>query len=222
MGYRLAIKNLSLSANLYFMEYRDQLVPTGRLSETGYVIKENVDKSYRRGLEITTSWRPLSLLSFDGNLTLSSNKILDYTQFLDQFDGDWNFITQKQVTYSKTDISFSPSATGMVMVTIHPFAKTTFSLNGKYVGKQFLDNTSNESKSVPSYFLTGFSATRSFELKKSRYLDLFFFVDNLLNKSYFSNGWVYSAVFTNGIPYVEEGLYPQAGINFTVKASLRF
>ena len=222
MGYRLAVKNLSLSANLFLMEYRDQLVPTGRLSETGYVIKENVDKSYRRGLEITASWRPLNLLSFDGNITISSNKILDYTQFLDQFDSYWNLVSQRQVTYSKTDISFSPSATGMVMVTIHPFANTTFSLNGKYVGKQYLDNTSNEGKSVPSYFLTGFSATRSFELKGNRYLDLHFFADNLLNKMYFSNGWIYSAEFTNGTPYIEEGLYPQAGINFTVKASLRF
>ena len=61
-----------------------------------------------------------------------------------------------------------------------------------------------------------------FELKGNRYLDLHFFADNLLNKMYFSNGWIYSAEFTNGTPYIEEGLYPQAGINFTVKASLRF
>ena len=222
IGYRLSISNLSLSANLYLMEYSDQLVPTGRLSETGYVIKENVDKSYRRGVEITASWRPLSILSFDGNLTLSSNKILDYTQFLDQFDSNWDLVSQRQVSYPKTDISFSPATTGMVMITLHSLAKTTFSLNGKYVGKQYLDNTSDDRKSVPSYFLAGFSATRSFDLKNSKHLDLHFFADNLLNKMYFSNGWIYSAEFLDGTPYVEEGLYPQAGINFMFKASLRF
>lgn len=222
IGYRLVVSNLSLAANLYLMEYTDQLVPTGKLSETGYVIKENVDKSHRRGVEITASWRPLTLLSFDGNLTLSSNKILDYTQFLDQFDSNWSLVSQKQVSYSKTDISFSPSTTGMAMITLHPFAKTTFSLNGKYVGKQYLDNTSDDIKSVPSYFLVGFSATRSFDLKNNRYLDLHFYADNLLNKKYFSNGWIYSAEFLDGTPYVEEGLYPQAGINFMFKTSLRF
>ncbi len=222
VGYRFGSEKLSLSANLYFMEYKDQLVPTGRLSETGYVIKENVDKSFRRGVELSASWRPAKMISLDGNLTLSSNKILNYTQYLDLFDDNWNFISQQVRNYDKTDISFSPALTGMAMITLRPAEGLYLSVNGKYVGKQYLDNTSDNSKSVPSYFIAGASALKSFELKKGRFIDVQLFADNIFNKKYFSNGWIYSAMFLNGTPYVEEGLYPQAEINFTLKVSLRF
>lgn len=162
------------------------------------------------------------MISLDGNLTLSSNKILNYTQYLDLFDDNWNFISQQVRNYDKTDISFSPALTGMAMITLRPAEGLYLSVNGKYVGKQYLDNTSDNSKSVPSYFIAGASALKSFELKKGRFIDVQLFADNIFNKKYFSNGWIYSAMFLNGTPYVEEGLYPQAEINFTLKVSLRF
>lgn len=221
-GYRYTSEKLSLSANIYMMEYKDQLVPTGRLSETGYVIKENVDKSFRRGVELAASWGAVKSVKLDGNITLSRNKILNYTRYLDQFDDNWNLVSQKAENFPETDISFSPSVTGMAMITIGPFDGFSVSLNGKYVGKQYLDNTSDDSKSVPSYFVAGASALKSFELKNDRFIDLRFFADNIFNKKYFSNGWIYSARFLNGTSYTEEGLYPQAEINFTFKVSLRF
>ena len=221
-GYRLKSKKVTLSANIYFMEYKDQLVPTGKLSETGYVIKENVERSFRRGVELSSSWKPLSYLGVDANLTLSSNKILNYIWYLDQFDENWNLVSQRAVKFEKSDIAFSPAVTGMGMITLLPSKSSSISLHGKYVGKQYMDNTSNLSRSVPQYFVLGLNASKSFELKSGRYLDVQLFIDNMLNRKYFSNGWVYSAEFLNGDAYNEEGLYPQAEINFTAKVAFRF
>ncbi len=224
-GYRLNLKKLVLYANVYMMEYKDQLVPTGKLSETGYVIKENVPVSFRRGVELAAAWTPMKQFRIDANLTLSSNKIKNYTAWTDMYDNDndWNPLPQKSRFYKKTDLSFSPGTTGMAMVSFFPREDASLSLNGKYVGIQYYDNTSSDSRSIPSYFVIGLKATKSFKLGSSSIMDVHFYLDNILNRKYFSNAWVYMAEFSNGAnPYIEEGLYPQAGINFTAKVAFRF
>ena len=221
-GYKFSSAKFSMGANLYFMEYKDQLVPTGRISETGYVIKENVDKSYRRGVELTAAWKPVSFMALNGNLSLSTNKIKDYTQYFDLFDMDWNLLGQNRLDLEETDIAFSPSVVGMAAISLYSKCGSSLSLMGKYVGKQFLDNTSNDNNAIPSYFVTTLTASKSFEIKSGRFMDLSFYIDNLFNNMYFSNGWIYKAQFIDGSNYLKEGIYPQAGINFTAKVSFRF
>ena len=224
-GYSFTGKNLILSANLYFMEYKDQLVPTGRLSETGYVIKENVPVSFRRGVELAAAWSPLTYIKIEGNLALSMNKIKDYRHWTDLYDNPdyWTPLPQMSEFYKSTNLPFSPSSVGMGMVTFSPGSSSSVSLYGKHVGKQYYDNTSNEERSIPSYFVMGIKAIKSFSVREVSDLELGLFVDNILNRKYFSNAWVYMAKFADGSdPYIEEGLYPQAGINFMFKATFRF
>ncbi|NCC46573.1 MAG: hypothetical protein EOM16_06005 [Bacteroidia bacterium] len=204
------------------MEYKDQLVPTGKISETGYVIKENVKDSYRRGVEISSKWVPYEFISLDANLALSTNKILDYTQYYDLYDIDWSFVGQVSEYFKETNISFSPSTVGMAALTLFPVKDGYIRLSGKFVGKQYMDNTSDETTSIPSYFTASLNLGKTFELKKDRMMDLSLFVDNMTNHMYFSNGWTYKARFTDGTNYLEEGIYPQAGINVTFKVSMRF
>ena len=224
-GYRLNLPRFILAANIYFMEYKDQLVPTGKLSETGYVVKENVPVSFRRGVEFSASYSPAEFIKLEANLTLSSNKIKGYTQWIDLYDNenDWNPLPQTKVFYETTDLSFSPAVVGMGRITFYPGYETAFSVYGKYVGKQYYDNTSSEDRSIPAYFITGLNVSKSFHIKGTSFADINLYIDNLLNRKYFSNAWIYSAKFANGAPaYVEEGLYPQAGINFTAKVTFRF
>lgn len=222
IGYRFSRKNLAFAANIYLMEYKDQLVPTGKLSETGYVIKENVEESYRRGIELVASWSPVSYFKADANLTLSKNKINNYNYYIDRFNSDWSPLPQREAFLKSTDISFSPPVTGMVAASLVLSRETTFSLNCRYVGRQFLDNTSDKSKMVPEYYVLGLSSSKIFRMKNGSNIAASFFVDNLLNRMYYSHGWVYSAEFSDGKSYLEEGLYPQAGINFILKISYSF
>lgn len=221
-GMRFSKNEFMLEVNLFAMEYKDQLVPTGKLSETGYVIKENVRDSYRRGLEVSAGWKPSTLFAVNANLSLSTNKILDYTQFTDLFDSDWNLLGQVQKFYEKSNISFSPSTVGMLSFSWFPSQNSYLTLAGKHVGKQFMDNTSDDLTSIPSYYTLSLNMGQSFKVKGDRFVDLTLFVDNLTNHMYFSNGWTYKAQFEDGSKYMEEGIYPQAGINFTFKMAIRF
>jgi len=230
VGYEYSSSKLSASANIYMMEYWDMLLETGRLSSSGYAIKENVPRSYRRGLEIAAAWKAAPWLRLDANTTLSLNKIENYTSYVQEIDEWWDELgTTQAFDYGKTTMLMSPSVTGMVQVSVNPFVNassslktTTLSINGKFVGKQYLDNTEREEMAVPSYFVSNLSLTHEFKLN-SGFLGLSAYVNNLLNSEYYASGWRWEYVY-QGTKDMETGVgvYPQATRNFMVKVSYRF
>ena len=225
IGYRYTSPKVTLGANIYLMEYKDQLVSTGKLSETGYPIKENVAHSYRRGIELSAAWQPLTFFKVDANVTLSKNKIKNYTAWVDNFDNEnsWNPLPQVQEQYANTNLTMSPEVVGMAMLSFMPTTNTLIALSGKYIGKQYYDNTSSDERSLPSYFVMGFRAGHNFQMANGSSIGLSLFVDNLLNNKYVSNAWVYRANFEEtGTKYTDAGFYPQAEINFTAKISYNF
>ena len=219
-GFRLEQPSWALSANVYLMEYKDQLLATGKLSETGYAIKQNVPRSYRRGVELVAGYQPLPWLKAEGNLTLSANKILDYTQYIDLYDDtdNWNLVGQKTEHYDKTDILLSPAAIGMAAVTVTPLKSLEFKLVWKYVGKQYWDNTASEDRMLKAYDV--FSLQGHYALTEN--IKFSIFVDNLLSRKYEADAWVYRAVFQNGDTYTEAGLFPQAPCNAIFKLTVTF
>ena len=230
-GYEYMTDNLSLSANIYLMEYWDMLLETGKLTDVGYAIKENVPRSWRRGIEVAAAWKPLEWLQVGGNITLSTNKIRNFTAYYEKYDNmnDWNYLGQHAVDFEKTDILMSPSLMGMASVTLRPFAGSVrswesayLSINGKYVGKQYYDNTSSEERSIPSYFVADLSLGYEFPVKDSS-LDLSFHVNNLFNRMYYADAWLWRAYFQQEDDYYSEtGLYPQAPVNMMFKFTWSF
>ena len=237
-GYEYASDRLSLSANLYMMEYWDMLIETGKLTDVGYAIKENVPRSWRRGIELTASWRALPWLQMGGNMTLSTNKIRNYTAYYEMYDNmnDWNYLGQHHVDFENTDILMSPSFTGMADVTFRPFASSSkswntvyLSVNGKYVGRQYYDNTSSAERSIPAYFVSALSAGYELPLErvagdsKSSSLAFSIHVQNLFNHMYYADAWLWRAYFQQEDAYYSEiGIYPQAPANFMLKIAYRF
>ena len=231
VGYEYMSERLSLSANLYMMEYWDMLLETGKLTDVGYAIKENVPRSWRRGLELAAAWEALEWLQVGGNITLSVNKIRNYTAYYEMYDNmnDWNYLGQHHVEFENTDILMSPSVVGMASVTFRPFAgsfkswKSAYlTMNGKYVGKQYYDNTSSDERSIPSYFVADLSVGYEFPVKGSS-LNLSFHVNNLFNNMYYADAWLWRAYFQQEDAYYSEvGIYPQAPANFMFKIGWRF
>ena len=227
IGYEYSTENLALSANVYMMEYWDMLLETGKLSDVGYAIKENVPRSWRRGLELAAEWKPLQWLQVGGNLTLSTNKIRSYTAYYEMYDNmnDWNYLGQHKVDYEDTDILMSPSVVGMASVTFRPFEGRSdslrsvyASLSGKYVGKQYYDNTSSDQYSIPAYFVSGLAL--GYEVSS---LSLSLHVHNLFNRKYYADGWLWRAYFREEDAFCSDlGIYPQAPMNFMLKAAWRF
>ena len=229
VGYTFENKVFTGSATLYAMEYRDILLETGRLSTSGYAIKENVPRGSRRGIELAVAYKPSGIVRLDGNLTLSSNKIKDYVSYV-SVTGSAPGET-KAVSYGDTDMLLSPSVTGMAMATLTPlvncsngWAKTLeLSANVKHVGRQFIDNTMRDEMLIPAYTVAGLSAGCSFPVGGGR-LALNGYVNNLLGSLYYAYGYkwwdTYDAV--TGEYSCGTGIYPQPPVNFSLRAVLSF
>jgi len=241
IGYQYATPKVTASANIYLMEYWDMLLETGKFSDVGYAIKENVGRSFRRGIELAAGWQAAPWVKLEGNLTLSLNKIKDYTAYFDSYDNmdDWNPVEQHSEHFDKTNMLMSPSIISMAQVSFTPFRTiannslktTTLSINCKYVGKQYWDNTSCEERSLPGYYVANLALTHEFTLgHKDDFgnptggrLGLGLYVNNFTNNMYISDAWVYNAWFDKEQTiYSEEGLFPQAPVNFMFKVSYRF
>ena len=230
LGYTYSAPKVTASANLYFMEYFDMLLETGRLSDSGYAIKENAGRGYRRGIELAVAWDALPWMRIDANTTLSLNKIKDYVAYIPVYDSDYNFLRNFRQDCGKTDMLMSPSVVGMVQLSFTPFRTlannslktTTLSINGKYVGKQYMDNTSSADRCIPAYFVSNLSLTHEFRLKGG-VLGLGAYVNNLFNNMYYADGGASREMYDGSdevTTYV--WIYPQAPLNFMFKLSYRF
>ncbi len=228
MGYEFIGENVSVSSNIYIMEYRDMLLETGRLNSSGYAIKENVPRGWRRGVELAGAWTAAPWLSFHGNLTLSVNEIEDYTAYVEVCDGEPG--QTKEFNYGNTRMMMSPYVTGMLRASVSPWRSralnslktTTIALDGKYVGRQYLDNTCRTEMEVPAYFVSSLSLFHEFNMKKG-FLGLNAYVNNLFNYLYYAAGWRWEGYTAadDTLTYVV-GVYPQPPVNFMLKMSFRF
>lgn len=225
LGYTYKQQSFVLGLNLYYMDYKDQLVLTGKLSDVGYPSMSNVDKSYRTGVEITAGLKPLSWLSWNVNSTLSVNRIKNFVEYVDVYDNstDLNPLPQQINHLGDTPISFSPSVVGASQIAVSPAKNLSLSLISKYVGEQYYDNTGSAARRLDDYFVNNFKVDYSFKLKNIKSINLQLFVNNLFNVKYIANAWVYRAKFANGdTEYREDGFFPQAGTNFMVKLGVEF
>lgn len=230
-GYLYTGARLSLGANLYLMEYRDMLLETGRLSDSGYPIKNNVDRAYRRGIELSAAWQAAPWLRVESNTTLSINRLRRYDDSAAAIDADWNELGYSVLYahFDATPIRMSPSFIGMARLSLRPFhrsqnslASTTLALDLKGVGKQYLDNTGDPERIVPAYAVCNLSLSHAFSLGRGR-LGLALYAGNLFNRAYYADGgvWKYWNVDSHRI---ESGVwvYPQALRNISCKINYSF
>ncbi len=217
LGYRKQTSNYKIGANLYYMDYNDQLVLTGQINDVGAFIRSNIAKSYRVGLELDGSVRIGSSVTWAANLALSQNKVLDFVEFVDDFDND----TQIQNNYSKTDIAYSPNFVASSELEYTPITNLSFAFISKLVGKQFLDNTSNSARVINSFCTNSVRANYKLPIKGIRELGLAFAFNNIFNEQFEDNGYTFSYV-AGGEFITENFYYPQAGFNFMAGLSLKF
>lgn len=225
VGYKFKRQTFAFNTNIYYMKYKDQLVLTGELTDVGNAVMANVPNSYRAGVELIVGIKPVSWLKVDLNTTLSRNIIEDYTNYIDVYDNpdDWNPLPQEATDLGSTTISFSPSVVGSSQVSVMPFKSFIFSWISKYVGSQYIDNTQSSSRELGAYWVNNLKAEYRFAVKGAKSIFLQGMVNNVFNRKYVSNGWIYRAKFLDdGSWYVEDGYFPQAEINFTFRLGVEF
>ena len=209
-GYRLKNDKFVFEWNNYIMLYENQLVLTGDVNDSGAYIKQNVGKSSRIGAEFSFSTELVNRLYWNINTTISSNKVDEFIEDLGEVVNEFN----------NTDISFSPSLIASNSFMYKVGQGFEFELSTKYVGKQYLDNTSNENRSLPAYSYSnlriGYDWNPSF-LGKVKLNGIIY---NLLDTKYSSNGYTYS--YYAGEVITENFLYPQAGLHFMLGVNVEF
>ncbi len=216
VGYAFVARRFSASLNLYAMEYWDMLLETGRLSSSGYAIKENVPRAWRRGVELSAGWEPLDWFRLDGNATLSVNRIADFTSYVPYED----YSATHPVAYGQTTMLMSPSLVGMLRLSLRPWKGGTFAVDGKYVGRQFIDNSMREEMAIPAWWLANLSLGHVFSLG-GKSLSLTAYVNNFLNRLYYAAGWRWESYDpVSGVVYSGIGVYPQPPCNFMIKVGL--
>ncbi len=217
IGYKYSKDRKQVNLNFYNMDYTNQLVLTGAVNDVGEAIRTNVKESYRRGIEFEFQYPLTKSLQLGGNATLSANKIEQFTEYVIEWDDNYETFSKE---YSNTDISFSPNLISAAMLSYKANPYFTLNLQGKYVGKQYLDNTQNDSRSLDAF--TNLDASLNYtntEIKGMQNLNFGLYLNNILNNYYAPNGYTYSG-YLNGVREDFNFLHPMASFNWMMKIAV--
>ncbi len=204
--------NFGLTA--YYMYYRDQLVLTGQVNDVGAYIRTNVDRSYRLGLELQAGAELHPRLRVGGNATISRNRVQAYTEFIDVYDADFNYLGQEAIERRDTRLAFSPSfqASGEVTYALlnQPDHQLDLTVRPQYIGERSLDNSGDPDNVIDPYFLTDLQLNYRWRTGFLKALRLNLQVTNVFDQVYESNGYSYRYAF-DGTRITDRWFYPQAG-----------
>jgi len=217
LGIEKKNSQFNWGATFYYMAYSDQLVLTGKINDVGSYTRTNIPRSYRLGIELQGMVKPNRWFAANANLTLSSNKVLDYIEYIDDYDNGG----QKTFSYKKTDIAFSPAVVGAVTLDFFPIKNFQCSLLGKYVGKEYLDNAQKEDRKLDGYYVQNLRMIYTIRTKPIGETNLVFQLNNIFNKKYEPNGYTYSYYYGNELT-TEKFLFPMAGTNFMLAVNIKF
>ena len=222
LGYTFDGGIFRFGVNAYYMDYKDQFVQTGEVSDIGENLTTNIKDSYRTGLELQAAVDPTPWLTIEGNAALSKNKIKDFDEVVEDWDNG-----ARSIHYDNSTLSFSPSTILNGFITLHHKGwQAVWHTN--FVSRQYLDNTENEDRSLPSYSVS--NASLSYTLKPKKVLKEAIIgvnFNNIFNKHYAASGWVYSAIcdsygHPNDNRYYQIGFIPMAGFTMMGNVTLRF
>ncbi|HYH16384.1 MAG TPA: TonB-dependent receptor, partial [Flavisolibacter sp.] len=215
LGVEQKQKNYNWGATLYYMRYNNQLVLTGKINDVGAYTRSNIKNSYRAGIELQGATQFTSWLHAAVNLTFSKNKLKNFEEFIDDYDA-W---TQKSNLYKETTISFSPSVIGSSTLSFL-YNGLELQIIGKYVGKQYLDNTENEGRKLSPYYTQDVRAIYTFRNKWLKGTNIIAQINNLFDTLYEPNGYTFSYYSGNKLT-TENYYFPMAGVNWTVGLNIK-
>ena len=232
IGYKLKSKKLNLGVTLYHMDYKNQLVLTGQINDVGAYTRTNIANSYRTGIEIEASYKLSDKMNWNGNMTMSQNKIISHTTYIDNWD-NWG---QEIVDYKNTDLAFSPNLIFSSILNYKLMKTTSIDFISKYIGEQFIDNTSSKDRMINDYLVNHLRISYKWKSSIFKTAKLTLQINNLLNNKYVSNAWVYRFISDGwdpreADPYINSdsergynmaGYFPQATRNYLLELTLGF
>ncbi len=216
VGIKKGNRLKSAEINFFYMGYKDQLILTGQVNDVGAYARTNVDKSYRAGIEFQGNIQIFDWMKLNGNFTWSENRIKEIDVFYDDYDNGG----QIQESFTNTTIAFSPRIISAWMLEVNPVKNSAIQLIGKYVDRQFLDNTGNKARSINDYYTQDIQAIYRLQTRGIREIVLIAQLNNVFNRLYESNGYTFSYMYGGGF-ITENYYYPMAGTNVTFGVNVK-
>lgn len=222
LGYNYSGRCFRAGANLYYMDYHDQFVQTGAVSDIGEALTTNIASSFRTGVELTAALDLSSFLTLEANAALSRNIIRDFDEIVEDWDNG-----SREVHYDHSTLAFSPSAILNGFIDFH-YKDAKIVWHTSYVGRQYLDNTQCVERSLPAYSSSNLNASYTFHFAKAiKSLELGLRFANIFNSHYASSAWVYSAIYESGghsndNRYYQIGFIPMAGFTAMGNICIKF
>ncbi len=194
-GYKFQSEKFSAGVNVYWMDYKDQLVLTGELNAIGEALTKNLDKSYRLGVELEAAWMPVDWFRWDANATWSRNRVKDMVVTLN--DGT-------NANLGDQPLAFSPD---WIFNNVFTFSYKGLkaAVQSQYVGDQYLTNTgfremecldengniTHETLLLKKHFTTNVDLSYNFSLPRARMKDITLGVTfyNIFSAKFDNNGW---------------------------------
>lgn len=215
--------NYSFGASYYYMDYNNQLVPTGELNDVGSPLRTNIKDSYRTGVELAGAINLNDFIEVSSNIALSKNKIRNFTEYLYTYDADYNVEAVTEVNHKSTDIAFSPAVVSAHKLEVQPVKGLKAAVLYKTVGKQYLDNTSSDDRKIDAYQVMDLRLRYTLKPNFMKELEFALLVNNLLNKEYVANGYTWTELYTGDQNrYDYKYYYPQATRNYLFSVGMKF
>lgn len=216
LGAQKHTRNGWFGGTFYYMRYKNQLVLTGQINDVGAYTRTNIPNSYRLGIELQGGVTINEWIKAVANLTLSRNKVLNFTEYVDDYDNGG----QKSFAYKSTDIALSPNVTGGATISFYPVKNFTADIISKYIGKQYLDNSGKNNRKLDPYYVQDIKLAYTLHKGWLKDAALIVRVNNIFNKLYAPSGYTYSYI-TGGSLTTENYYYPMAGTNYMMGINIR-
>ena len=228
LGYTYTAPKLSLGVNLYYMKYKDQLVPTGRINDGYDALNDNVPDSYRRGIELSASWRVARWFTASANATFSQNRIENYLHRVVDYGlsgdvaGEYGYHT---VAMGTTRLAYSPKTIAALLLDFHHRGFEAI-LHTQYVSKQYFTNYENSAMQLDAYCVTNLNLGYTFRTRAAKSVRIGLTINNLFDTEYESNGYGWSEAYTDTSDRTEQTdhafYFPQAPTNVLANITVKF
>jgi len=206
VGSQYLGKRTRLVSNFYWMEYRHQLLLTGRINDVGAYTRINVPISRRLGWEFQGTYdiHPQHQVQIQG--TLSRNRVDRFSEFIGN-----QLVAERQ----NTPLALSPEQILGASWTWKPLQNLEVLWNMQWVGRQYLDNSGDRNRSLDPYSVHQLQiqwngALLGNRLLKSQNESLQFRIVNLLNHRYAGHGYTFGYLNDIGVPVTDSYVFPQA------------
>ena len=222
LGHQITGVTYHAGINLFYMHYKNQLVLTGETNNVGDPLMRNVERSFRRGIELDGQWRVHPGITLMGTLTLMQTGLSQYNALTTILNESGNYLGDSALSFNNKPIAYSPAQIATAIVQFKLLKSLTVELIGRYVSQQYLDNTGANDRSLNPYALADARLAWQPAVSGLKMLRITAQATNLLSTRYESNGYTgFTLVPTGG--HVNYNYYfPQAPVTLLVGVELGF